>query len=135
MAVEVEDVVKIGVVGEHAGELLEGGRPKHIQTDAVAVGTEQFEQATGDGLKRHGVFRCFLVIHAVRTTDDQQDVEGRFIGPCGRRLENQIGLAADEGVGKARQVTITRQRRVAHQFPRQRDALGTVGVDDDASVG
>ena len=70
----------------------------------------------------------------VGTTDNQQDIEGRFIGRCRRRLENQIRLTTDEGVGKVGKVAILPERRIAHQLPRQRNPLGIAGVDDDARI-
>ena len=125
MPVEVEDVVEVRLVSEHTGQLLKRGRAENVEADAVAVRAEQFEQRTGNGLERHVPFG------SPWAADDHEDVEGLRIGRCGLWLENQVGLAADKGVGEVGEVAKRAQCRVAHQLPRQRNAFGTAGVDDN----
>src|SRR5215204_222316 len=99
--VEVDDVVEAGLRGELTAELVKGRRAKDIDADLVAVGTEQLQEWTGLALKGD----VWEAVRALRARDNEQDIEG-VAGVACRRVVDEVGLAADEGVGLGGEVTV-----------------------------
>ena len=123
VAVEVHHMVGAARVSgflQDLGEPGEGGRPQHVQVQAVHLVSPAADQPGGYRAERH-------ILAAPRAADDQQHPQ-----PVPARLRQVTHPACGLQMGADELTRAQRQRRigagVTQQFPRQARGLGRVGV-------